>query len=102
MTGSSSSASGGAKELREAAEAGDVAALRALLGAGTPPDASLGPSDPDTALHFASYAGHVEAMRVLLDVGASVRSLTGEMGATPLQLASCRGQVGAALPGRAL
>jgi ankyrin repeat protein len=63
-----------AAALVKAAEQGDVGRLRELLGAGVPATAA-DPADREfTALHRAVYAGHAEAVRVLLAAGADVNA----------------------------
>jgi outer membrane protein assembly factor BamB len=64
-------APGDGEALREAARAGDVARVRALLDSGVPAD-SPGRHGL-TALMLASEQGHLEAARLLVERGASVR-----------------------------
>src|SRR5689334_12100039 len=68
--------------LVEAARARDVAALRALLRLGAPPDARgrLG----GTALHHAAWLGDATAVRVLLAHGADPHDVSPETRSTPL------------------
>jgi ankyrin repeat protein len=47
--------------------------------------------DGETALHRAASRGHLQAVKLLLDLGAKVDAVDGE-GVTPLVLASYRGQ----------
>jgi ankyrin repeat protein len=58
------------RELAEAAAAGDAGRVRALLAAGTDPDA-LGP-DGAAPLHLAAEAGHRTAVEALLEGGAEI------------------------------
>src|SRR4051812_30833760 len=71
--------------LTQAAAGNDVAALRQLLNDGHKPDEG---GDSWTALIWASRAGSIEAINLLLDSGADV-NLPGPTGddwvATPLQ-----------------
>jgi ankyrin repeat protein len=64
------------------AEVGNAAVLETMLTCGFDPNAK--DKDGVTALHRASMAGRVEAVRVLLAHGASVHSLDGMFSATPL------------------
>lgn len=58
------------RELREAAERGDTAALRALLAAGEEVDAR--DRHGQTALMLAARNGHAPAVRVLVAAGAEL------------------------------
>ncbi|KAG2484151.1 hypothetical protein HYH03_017032 [Edaphochlamys debaryana] len=75
-------------KLWDAAEAGDVGALRRVLASGVDVDAR--DEDGTTALHFAAAHGHVEAVRVLLAAGASKDAARPD-GATPLFFAAWYG-----------
>src|SRR5215510_16492023 len=70
----------------DAAERGDVAAVRALLKQAA--DASAARADGMTALHFAAQRNNGELASVLLTAGANVRATTRLGGYTPLHLAS--------------
>jgi len=70
------------EKLCEAAEAGDLEQIRALLQA-----------DPDlvherdaqgaTPLHCATFGGHSDAARLLIEHGAEINAIDGKFGATP-------------------
>jgi len=69
--------------LYRAADQGDLAALQALLAIGLDPnrgDEEIG----KTALHCAAMAGRAEAVRILLDHGASTDTRDREFNAPPL------------------
>ena len=77
------------KEIIKAAKAGDLAKVRALLGT----DADLVnalDSDGSTALHCATWKGHVEVVAFLLKAGANVNShnQNEHWGTTPLHAAA--------------
>ena len=76
---------GGWTPLHEAALAGDVAAIEALLDAGTDVDAKAGEEDL-TPLHSAAFAGHPAAVRALLAAGARPNATT-NLGEGPLHVA---------------
>ncbi|MEW6322655.1 MAG: ankyrin repeat domain-containing protein [Acidobacteriota bacterium] len=76
----------------DAAMAGDVDAVRALLKDGADVNAAQG--DGMTALHWAATQGHTELARMLLVAGANVRALTRLGGYTPLHLAAKAGHAG--------
>jgi ankyrin repeat protein len=64
-----------AAALVKAAEQGDIGHLQELLGAGVPAT-TTDPADREfTVLHRAVYAGHAEAVRVLLAAGADVNAM---------------------------
>ena len=71
--------------LREAARAGDVAGIDALLAAGVPVDAPA--RYGQTPLYYAAEEGHLEAARRLVEAGADVDVRDGFFGASPLALA---------------
>ena len=98
----------GALTLIAAAQAGDVAEVGRLLGAGVPVDertATVGGLDDDyTALGIAARDGRADIARVLLDAGADPRRTIGLMKGTPLHEASYFGHAGvvrAMIDGRA-
>lgn len=68
--------------LQVPAERGDAAVLETMLVCGF--DVNVKDNDGVTALHRAALSGHVEAVRVLLAHGASVKALDGMFSATPL------------------
>jgi ankyrin repeat protein len=68
------------------AERGDAAVLDTMLSCGFDPDVK--DHDGVTALHRAAMGGHPEAVRVLLQYGASVNALDGMFSATPLAWAA--------------
>ncbi len=74
----------------KAAEAGDVAAVRALLKQGADVNAPQG--DGMTALHWAAVRGDSALTSMLLAAGANVRATTRLGAFTPLHLASQYGQ----------
>lgn len=55
-------------EFIKAAKAGDLAKLRALLAS----DESVRDADGSTALHCATWKGHLEAVAYLLEAGSDV------------------------------
>ena len=71
--------------LREAARAGDVAKVEALLKAGAPVDAPG--RYAQTPLYYAAEKGHLAVARLLVERGANVNAEDGFFGASPLQLA---------------
>jgi ankyrin repeat protein len=76
----------GAPPLQAAVDKGEVAAVRQLLQAGTPPN-ERGPGGW-TALHRAAYRGKREITQVLLDAGARM-NVKDNQGFTPLHWAVC-------------
>jgi ankyrin repeat protein len=79
-------------QLMDAAQKGDVRALRALLNRGAPLDGR----DPAglSALHVAAMNDRTDAIRALLEAGADVNART-EIGSTPLMAAARSGAVAA-------
>ena len=73
----------------DAAERGDLEAVRALLRDGA--DVNTAQSDGMTALHWAASRNDAEIARTLLYAGATVRATTRLGGYTPLHLASRAG-----------
>ena len=78
----------------DAAERGDLGAVRALLRQGA--DVNTAQSDGMTALHWAASNNDLEVARTLLYAGATVRATTRLGGYTPLHLASRGGHAGVA------
>lgn len=64
------------------AERGDTRVLETMLSCGFDPN--VGDKDNVTALHRAAMAGRVEAVRVLVDHGASLTAVDGMFAASPL------------------
>ena len=83
--------------LADAAKAGDVAAVKAMLKGGGDVNAAHG--DGMTALHWAASHGDAAMTQTLLSAGANIRATTRLGGITPLHMASQAGhaQVVAAL-----
>ncbi len=75
--------------IADAAERGDVSAVRALLKQGT--DVNTAQGDGMTALHWAAMNGDVELTRVLLGAGANTRAATRINRYSPLMLAARQG-----------
>lgn len=78
--------------LFEAAQKGDAAAVRALLGKGV--DVNTKFRYGTTALLYAAQKGHVEVVRTLLDHGADVNARETMAGMTPLMFAAFKGHAG--------
>ena len=76
----------------DAAQQGDLAAVRTLLRGGADVNAAQG--DGMTALHWAALDGHVEMAKVLIYAGANLESTTRLGGYTPLHLASMHAHAG--------
>ncbi len=83
----------GADTVVEAARAGDVATVRALLKRGG--DVNQAQGDGMTALHYAAQLGQVDLVQMLLSAGANVKATTRLGGYTPLHLASLSGNASA-------
>jgi uncharacterized protein len=81
-------ADGSDSPLADAAERGDRAAVRALVGRGG--DAGRAQADGMTALHWAAYHDDSETARILVDAGADVNAAN-RYGVTPLSLACTNG-----------
>lgn len=81
---SAAAVSAAAAGLADAAEAGDVAAVRALLKAGA--DANAPQADGTTPLHWAAYRDDTEAAELLIGAGADVNARN-RYGVPPLALA---------------
>jgi uncharacterized protein len=75
--------------IADAAQQGDIDAVRSLLRQRAAVDASQ--SDGMTALHWAAQTDNVELTRMLLQGGASVRAATRNGGYTPLLIAARNG-----------
>ena len=73
----------------DAAQRGDVQAVRSLLQQGADPNAAQ--SDGLTAMHWAAQRGDVEILEALLYAGATLEPLTRLGSYTPLHLASRSG-----------
>lgn len=71
--------------LREAARAGDLTKVDALLAAGAPVDAPA--RYGQTALYFAAEQGHLAVARRLVERGANVNVEDGFLGASALEMA---------------
>ena len=74
----------------DAARAGNLTAVRALLAAGE--DANAAHGDGMSALHWAAEQGQVDLARALLQGGATVDAVTRIGNYTPLHVASAAGQ----------
>lgn len=82
----------GTTALHEAAEAGDVSLVRALIEAGADVSATtrIGAYTP---LHLAAAAGHAEVVRTLLEAGADADASTDTGDAVSLHFAAAAGDV---------
>ena len=76
------------QDLADAAEAGDMAAVRSLLDSGA--DVNAAQRNGSTALHWAIYRDDAETVDLLIDRGADVTVKTRE-GISPLFMASLYG-----------
>ena len=81
------------RQLIEAAQQNDVAAVRALL---EQPGVDVSETQPDgaTALHWAAHRNSAELVEVLIEAGADANA-TNEYGVTPLSLAAQNGGLAA-------
>ena len=78
-------------DLSDAAQCGDVATLQRLLDADRA-GANLPDAQGYTALHYAAYSGHLDAVRYLLDIGADVTAVSLDpLRNTPLHAAASSG-----------
>lgn len=84
-------AAGGEAPLVDAAKAGDLQAVRALLKRGQP--AAVASADGTTPLHWAAYREHLELVDLLIGAGADAKAAN-RYGATPLSLACANGNAG--------
>lgn len=75
------------------AQRGDTAALMALHSADPSIDLSARDSQDITPLHWAAINAHIGTCRWLLDNGAEVDAIGGDLKATPLQWASRNGHL---------
>ena len=75
--------------IHDAAKAGDLATVTALLNA-NPNLVSSKDSDGDTPLHIAAYKGYKDIAKLLLGKGADVNAKN-EDGDTPLHMAADKG-----------
>ena len=73
--------------IHQLAQQGDVAGMEALLADGDL-DVNARDSQDVTPLHWAAINAHVAACRWLVDHGADVDAIGGELKATPLQWAA--------------
>ena len=86
-----------AKEIIKASKVGNVARVKELLSVDT---ALVGARDTDgsTPLHCATWKGHLDVVRLLLDSGADVNAHNenGHWGTTPLHAAAHANEAGIA------
>jgi hypothetical protein len=78
-----------------AAKAGEMVALRTMVGRWPPLLTIASAGVGNTALHWAAAKGHASAVRLLIQSGAPVEQRN-ESGATPLHSAAANGQLPAA------
>ena len=72
-----------------AAERGDLSVLEYLLDA-YPSTVNMRDENGRTALHYASYNGHLDAVKLLVSEGANINA-RGKHGGTPVYLAGYKG-----------
>jgi len=77
--------------LHDAAQAGDVARVRALLAIEPELARRTDAKHPLTPLHAAAMQGNVVLAEVLLAHGADINAIDPTTGRTPLHLAACHG-----------
>ena len=77
--------------LHLASQVGSASVVKALLEAGSDPEAFT--TTGVTPLHFAAAAGSAEAVAVLLDHGTDVNARESAWGQTPLMFAAAKGRV---------
>jgi ankyrin repeat protein len=80
-----------AMNLHEAVESGDVVEVRRLVAAGADVEEQRGEHGL-RPLHWTADHGHVEVLRVLVELGANKEAKT-VTGLTPLHVAALRGRV---------
>ena len=80
----------GGPSIQQAAETGNIEAVKQHLAAGTDVNAKDG--DGYTPLHFAAINGHKELAELLIDSGADVNAKD-DFGETPLDWAVDEGQI---------
>jgi hypothetical protein len=62
----------GCSALRQAAESGNASEVTRILNKGTHPDTGMGDGRGYTALQIASFHGHLDVVKILVDRGADV------------------------------
>jgi palmitoyltransferase len=80
-------------DLHSLCQRGDIAGLLALQSADPNLDYSSRDAQDVTPLHWASINAHIGVCRWLLDSGADVDAVGGELKATPLQWAARNGHL---------